>query len=112
MNLYQAIAIDYVNIYTICPNGSCKEHIHVYKNDNNIKDRNIIIKSLCKSDCGGECEVRIDQTSARVALTYYSNKSITLSKRKFNQQSRVHEPEKTPVSRIKIRRGSFKFNWG
>jgi len=104
--LYQAIAIDYNSIFVICPN-KCKEHIHIYPSNLNIENRNEIVNSVCKCDNGEKSCIRIDDTTSRITLTYYSNKSITMSRRKFNMQSQLYEPTKVPIGKIKKRYGSF-----
>tara|TARA_R100001463_G_C3509900_1_gene219867 strand:- start:492 stop:839 length:348 start_codon:yes stop_codon:yes gene_type:complete len=110
--LYQAIACDYHFFYVICPNQSCREHIHKYDSNLNIKNRNEIVKSICKMDHEKNVCVRIDETTSRVTLTYYPNKSITISKRKFMSQQREYEPDFVPEGKIKVRTGNFviKFN--
>ena len=105
--LYQGIAVDYNFIYVICPNKTCKHHIHKYPSFLNIEDRNEIVKSICKVDNEKKVCVRIDETSCRVTLTYYPNKSITISKRKFNQQKREFEPSEVEEGKIKVRHGDF-----
>ena len=66
LKLYQAIAVDYNFFYVICPNKTCKEHIHKYESFLNIDDRNEIVKSKCKVDNEKNVCVRIDETSCRV----------------------------------------------
>ena len=105
--IYQAIAIDYNSIFVICPNKACKQHIHIYPSNLNIENRNQIFKSICKPDHNADCCIRIDDTTSRITLTYYSNKSITMSRRKFNLQSQLYEPHKVATGNIKKRHGNF-----
>jgi hypothetical protein len=105
--LYQAIAIDYHFFYVICPNQSCREHIHKYDSDLNIENRNEIVKSICKMDHEKNVCIRVDETTSRTTLTYYPNKSITISKRKFMAQQRQYEPDKVEEGKIKVRNGNF-----
>lgn len=107
LKLYQSIAIDYNFFFVICPNKTCKHHIHNYPSFLNIEDRNEIVESICKVDNEKKVCVRIDETTARVTLTYYPNKSITISKRKFNQQRREYEPSEVAEGKIKMRTGNF-----
>jgi len=104
---YQAIAVDYNFFFVMCPNNACKHHIHKYPSDLNIDDRNEIVQSICKVDNEKNVCVRIDETTARVTLTYYPNKSITISKRKFNQQKKQYEPDEVEEGKIKVRQGKF-----
>ena len=108
---YQAIAIDYHFIYIICPNKECKEHIHKYNSNLNIEDRNEILKSVCKVDYNKDVCIRVDQTTSRITLTYYPNKSITISKRKFMAQQREYEPDKVSKGKMKLRKGNFVFKF-
>jgi hypothetical protein len=107
MRKYQAIAIDYHNMYVMCPNHYCKHHIHHYPSNRNIYNRNEIIKSKCKVDDFNNVCIRIDETTYRTTLNYYPNKSITISKRKFIKEQREYEPNKVPSGKIKIRHGNF-----
>lgn len=107
MKKYQAIAIDYHFFYVMCPNQTCKDHIHKYDSNLNIKSRNEIVKSICKTDYNKDVCIRIDETTSRVTLTYYPNKSITISKRKFMSQQREFEPDKVSEGKIKVRQGNF-----
>ena len=104
---YQAIAVDYHFCYIICPNSACREHIHAYESNLNIENRNEIVQSICKVDYEKDVCVRIDETTARTTLTYYPNKSITISKRKFNHQQREYEPDRVSKNNIKVRTGNF-----
>jgi len=105
--LYQAIAVDYNFFFVICPNQACRHHIHQYNSNLNIENRNEIVESICKADHKQNVCVRIDETTARTTLTYYPNKSITISKRKFTAQQREHDPSRVPEGKIKMRRGQF-----
>ena len=107
MKLYQCIAVDYKRIYVLCPNKECKEHIHYYASNRNLKDRVLIMRSRCKSDLKNRVKIRIDETTMRTSLTYYKNRSITLSKRKFIKQEKEFDPSKVDKGKIKMRNGKF-----
>jgi len=108
MRLYHALAIDYEKIYTICPNTTCKDYIHIYENyKNNINDQNLLRKSKCKCDLETQIKIRIDETTPRISMTYYRNKSITTSRRRFKKQKQIYSPEETDGA-IKKRKGNFK----
>jgi|DEB0MinimDraft_6_1074348.scaffolds.fasta_scaffold07673_2 hypothetical protein len=83
--LVQALCIDYQKISTICVNENCNE-IHQYPSDCELRNRYITTKSCCLEDFGKEICIRIDETTKRISLNYYANRTMTLSKRKFNRQ--------------------------
>jgi len=112
LKTYHALAIDYENIYTICPNTTCKDYIHIYENyKNNIKNQNLLRRSNCKCDLEKQIKIRIDDTTPRISMTYYRNKSITTSRRRFKKQKKKYSPQETEGT-IKKRTGDFtiKFN--
>jgi len=88
--LVHALAIDYNNIYTICCNKYCPDHIHKYGSCSNIKDRLEYRSSHCPWEEYKEICIRIDETTKRCQLNYYKkNRSMTLSKRGFRQQEKA-----------------------
>jgi len=108
MRTYQIIAIDYDKYYCLCPNVSCRDHIHIYPNKyQSIIDHYVRVKSLCKCDLNKHCDLRIDETTYRISLTYYNNRSITFSKRKFKNQKKIHEPTEVKEGYFKKRYGNF-----
>jgi len=109
---YACIAIDYEQIYTICPNVGCKDYIHIYNNTkHDTKNRNLFRKSKCKCDMEKQIKIRVDETTPRISMTYYRNKSITTSRRRFKKQKQIYHPSQTDGI-IKKRTGNFtvKFN--
>ena len=113
MKTYQIISIDYNNLYCLCCNSNCKEHIHIYPNKyKTTVDHYLRVKSLCKCDLNKHIDLRVDETTYRISLTYYDNRSITFSKRKFKNQKKIHEPNEVKAGSIKKRYGHFivKFN--
>ena len=83
--LVQALACDYQKIYAVCCNALCGEHLHMYSSGQNLKNRFINTNSLCLEDNGDVC-IRIDDTTKRTSINYYSNRCVTFSSRKFNKQ--------------------------
>jgi len=88
--LVQGIAIDYNYIYVLCCNNGCSDHIHRYGSNKDISNRMENRVSHCPSDNYKEICIRIDETSMRAKLNYYSNKSITISKRAYNKQKKTN----------------------
>ena len=87
--LVQAIAIDFNNIYTLCCNTECPEHIHKYGSNRDLSDRMEFRCSHCPCD-NTEIKIRIDETTKRCKLNYYiTNRSITFSNRDFRRQRRA-----------------------
>jgi len=86
--LVQALCIDYQKISTICVNENCNENIHQYPSACELRNRYITTKSLCLEDFGRDICIRVDETTKRISLNYYANRTITLSKRKFNKQKK------------------------
>jgi len=111
LKLYHGIAVDYNFIFVMCPNTHCKDHIHKYPSDININNRNEVVQSICKVDNEKNVCIRVDETTSRTTLTYYPNKSITISKRKFNQQRKKYEPDHVENGKIKMRHGNFIVNF-
>ncbi len=107
MKVYQSIAVDYNYMYVICPNKFCKDHIHHYPSCSDIKNRREITKSICKVDQENDVCIRVDDTTSRTTLTYYPNKSITISKRKYMQQQKIYDPKFVEKNKIKVRHGKF-----
>lgn len=108
MKTYQVIAVDYDYYYCLCPNVACKEHIHIYDNNyGSIIDHYVRVKSLCKCDLNKYCDLRIDETSYRISLTYYKNRSITFSRRKFKNQKKEKLDTEVKPGFIKKRYGDF-----
>lgn len=84
--LVQALCIDYQKISTVCTNEHCNENIHQYPSACELRNRYITTKSLCLEDFGRDISIRVDDTTKRISLNYYANRTITLSKRKFMRQ--------------------------
>lgn len=96
--LVHAICIDYQKISTICTNAFCNDNIHQYPSCCNLNNRYITTKSLCLEDFGQNICIRIDNTTKRISLNYYSNRTITLSKRKFKRQHQRVKQKIEPIS--------------
>tara|TARA_R100000805_G_C3597767_1_gene98734 strand:- start:175 stop:543 length:369 start_codon:yes stop_codon:yes gene_type:complete len=104
--IVQAICIDYYHIYTMCCNPDCKEHIHIYGSEKNVKNRMEFRASHCLYSPNEIVGIRIDDTTKRAVLKYYPNKSITISRRKYKDQLKALKI-KEERDKVIIKKGKF-----
>lgn len=108
--MIQAAFVDYEYIYCFCThkNKNCNEYLHMYNNiTHTINNRFMIRESLCPDDGGQDVQIRVDPTTLRVSCSYYANKSIVLSKRKFRKQEREYNLNSS-THNFSIRKGKFR----
>jgi len=87
--LIHCIAVDYNFIWTTCTNYKCSDYLHRYGSCGDVSNRIESRVSHCPADLNKEICIRIDDTTVRASMHYYSNRSITMSKRSFTKQQRL-----------------------
>ena len=90
----------------MCCNPDCKEHIHIYGSNKNVKNRMEFRASHCLYSPNEVVGIRIDDTTKRAVLKYYPNKSITISRRKYKDQLKALKI-KEERDKIIIKKGKF-----